>query len=176
MDQKFEHFFSLKKQGVHFNEKLAKSSALKNPSLLQKLMEFAGVDEEDQYNTTLPENVWNPKGFPAWAFKEELAKSQQEMTKKNEEQRSRLQRESIDFVSATNAGEPNRDGTPAILASTRSARVSAAERVMAGLDRERVGSPHGGSGNNRRDTERRVSRFEDTRSTMGPRSPKRRKR
>lgn len=176
MEKKFEHFLDLKKQGVHFNEKLAKSSALKNPGLLQKLMEFAGVDEEDQYNTTLSEDAWNPKGFPVWAFKEELAKSQQEMTMKKEAERSLLQRESIDFVSATNDGESLKDGAPGTIVSTRGARTSAAERVMAGLDRGRVGSPHGDSGNNRRDAERRVSRLDATRSMMGPRSPKRRKR
>ena len=54
---KFKHFLDLKKQGVHFNEKLSKSSALKNPSLMQKLMEFSDIDEEAQYATTLPKHL-----------------------------------------------------------------------------------------------------------------------
>ena len=174
MDKKFENFLELKKQGVHFNDKLAKSSALKNPSLLQKLMDFAGIEREDQYNTTLPEDIWNPKAFPAWAYKEELAKSQQEITKKREEERSRSQRESIEFVSATNSTELTRNGTPAN--SGKGKGLSAAERVMAGLNRDRTQSPHGNSGSTRKDSERRVSRFDDTRSATGPRSPKRRKR
>ena len=174
MNKKFEHFLELKKQGIHFNDKLAKSSALKNPSLLQKLMDFAGIDEEDQYNTTLPEDIWNPKGFPAWAYKEELAKSQQDITKRREEERSRLQRESIEFVLATNSTELARNGTPANSGNNKG--LSAAERVMAGLDRDRIKSPHLSSGNTRKDSERRVSRFDDTRSATGPRSPKRRKR
>ena len=174
MDKKFEHFLELKKQGVHFNDKLAKSSALKNPSLLQKLMDFAGIDEEDQYNTTLPEDIWNPKAIPAWAYKEELAKSQQEISKKREEEKSRVQRESMDFVPATNSTESTRNGTPAKSGNNKG--LSAAERVMAGLDRDRVKSPHGNSGNTRKDIERRISRFDDTRSATGSRSPKRRKR
>ena len=169
MDKKFEHFLELKKQGVHFNEKLAKSSALKNPSLLQKLMVSAGVDEEDQYNTTLPVEIWNPKGFPPWAYKEELAKSQQEITRKREEDSSRLQRESIGFVSATNTEESIRNGT-------QGSKASAAERVMAGLDRERTKSIQGGHGIAKRDIESRVSRFDNDGSVRHPSSPKRRKR
>ena len=169
MEKKFEHFLELKKRGVHFNEKLANSSALKNPSLFQKLMVSSGVDEEDQYNTTLPLEIWNPKGFPPWAYKEELAKSQQEITKKREEESSRLQRESINFVSATNAEEPIRNGT-------KGSKASAAERVMAGLHRERTKSTQGGPGNTQKDVESRVSRFDNDRSTRHPNSPKRRKR
>lgn len=169
MEKKFDHFLELKKQGVHFNEKLAKSSALKNPSLLQKLMASAGVDEQDQYNTTLPVEIWNPKGFPTWAYKEELAKSAQEITKKRDEESSRLQRESIDFVSATNAEESIRN-------STKGLKASAAERVMAGLDRERTRSTQGGPGTFKKGIESRVSRFDNDRSVRYPSSPKRRKR
>ena len=169
MEKKFEHFVELKKQGVHFNEKLAKSSALKNPSLLQKLMVSAGLEEEDQYNSTLPVEIWNPKGFPPWAYKEELAKSQQEITKKREEESLRVQRESIDFVSATNTEESVRNGS-------KGSKASAAERVMAGLDRERTRSTQGGHGISKRTAESRVSRFDNYQSVRHPSSPKRRKR
>ena len=40
---RFKHFLHLKKQGIHFNEKLATSSVLKNPSLMQKLMDFSDI-------------------------------------------------------------------------------------------------------------------------------------
>ncbi|KAF4251009.1 hypothetical protein CNMCM8980_009648 [Aspergillus fumigatiaffinis] len=75
---KFTHFLSLKKQGTHFNEKLANSSSLRNPSLLRKLMDHAGIDEQAQYNTSLPAELWNSSGLPSWGYKEELLKSQKE--------------------------------------------------------------------------------------------------
>ena len=141
MNKKFSHFLELKIQGIHFNEKLARSSALKNPSLLHKLLEFAGVPEDEQYATTLPEEIWNPAGFPAWAYKEDLAKSQQEIHKKREEERLKVQRENIEFVSASVSGQSSRSGTPGSSGVSKGLRGSAAERVMAGLDRSRVKSP-----------------------------------
>ncbi|KAF4254034.1 hypothetical protein CNMCM8812_005469 [Aspergillus fumigatus] len=95
---KFTHFLSLKKQGTHFNEKLANSSSLRNPSLLPKLMDHAGIDERAQYNTSLPSELWNPSGLPSWGYKEELLKSQKESNNKFEERVRTGQRESIDFV------------------------------------------------------------------------------
>ncbi|KAH7364258.1 HCNGP-like protein-domain-containing protein [Rhexocercosporidium sp. MPI-PUGE-AT-0058] len=137
---KFKHFLDLKKKGVHFNDKLANSSALMNPSLMQKLMDFSDIDEAGQYATTLPKELWNPDGFPSYAFKEELARSQQKILKKKEDEKSRGQRESLDFVPATPSTEPvSRNGTPSN--GGRPTQKSAAERVMAGLDRGRSNSP-----------------------------------
>ncbi|KAF8863333.1 hypothetical protein BDZ45DRAFT_670298 [Acephala macrosclerotiorum] len=137
---KFKLFLELKKQEVHFNEKLAKSSALKNPSLMQKLMDFSGIDEAGQYESTLPKEYWNPNTFPTHAYKEELVKSQQKVLKNIEENKVRGGRESVDFVPASTATEPSsRGGTPGN--SGRYGQKSAAERVMAGLDRGRSGSP-----------------------------------
>jgi len=137
---KFKHFLDLKKQGIHFNEKLAKSSALKNPSLMQKLMDFSDIDEAGQYATTLPKNLWNPDAFPEYVYKEGLAKSQQKILKRKEEERVRGQREGVDFVPASAAGESlSRSGTPG--AGGRTGQKSAAERIMAGLDRGRSSSP-----------------------------------
>ncbi|KAK0119089.1 hypothetical protein ONS95_007953 [Cadophora gregata] len=130
---KFKHFLELKKQGAHFNDKLANSSALKNPSLMQKLMDFSDIDEVGQYATTLPKELWNPHCFPAFAFKEELAKSQQRILKRKEDEKTRGPRESLDFVPASSPLEPgSRSGTPS---SGGKPAQSAAERVMAGLDR-----------------------------------------
>ena len=151
-NDKINHFLDLKKQGVHFNEKLAGSSALKNPCLLQKLMAFAGVDESDQYATILPKDVWDPAAFPSWAYKEELAKSQQEVTKRREEERARSQRESVGFVPASGPALSDRGVTSSFGGKSKVPRASAAERVIAGLDRDR------------------------TREQVRSRSPKRRKR
>jgi hypothetical protein len=68
INKKFEHFSLLKKQKVHFNEKLARSCALKNPGLLQKLMEFADIGEKDDYDTTLPKDIWSPPDFQGFRF------------------------------------------------------------------------------------------------------------
>ncbi len=104
-DQKFSHFLELKKQGIHFNTKLASSSALKDPSLLPKLMTFAGVGSERQHTTTLPTELWDPAGFPTWAYKEGLAEAQHGLVEKKGDKRLRHQRESIDFVRASAPGE-----------------------------------------------------------------------
>jgi hypothetical protein len=138
---KFAHFLELKKQGVHFNEKLAKSSALKNPSMMQKLLDFADFDDAGQYASTLSKTLWNPQAFPECAYKEELAKSQQKILKKREDEKTRGQRETVDFVPATASGESSRSGTPGIGSTGRPGPKSAAERVMAGLERGRSASP-----------------------------------
>ena len=49
IDDKFAHFLELKRQGIHFNAKLATSAALKNPSLLPKLMQFSNIEDRQQY-------------------------------------------------------------------------------------------------------------------------------
>jgi len=140
---KFKHFLELKKQGVHFNEKLAKSSAMKNPALMQKLMDFAGITEADQYSTTLSKDIWDPSGFPAYAFKDELAKSQQKILKRKEEEQAKGQRAAIDFIpAATVSSDNSQSGTPSTGLGGRNGQKSAAERVMAGLDRGRPNSPH----------------------------------
>ena len=95
---KFEHFLSLKKQGVHFNAKLASSSSLKNPSLLKKMMEHAGINEQSQYDSSLPAGLWNPSNLPKWGFKEELLRTQQDFRKQSEEKKASGQRSSVDFV------------------------------------------------------------------------------
>lgn len=135
---KFAQFMKLKSQGVHFNEKLTNSAAMKNPSLMQKLLDFAGIDDSEQYETTLPVDLWNPGAFPDYAFKEGLSKSQQSILKKKEAQRTNGQRESIEFIPANGSNHSSRNGTPKV--QNREVK-SAAERVMAGLDKPRSRSP-----------------------------------
>ncbi|KAL8954054.1 MAG: hypothetical protein Q9222_000111 [Ikaeria aurantiellina] len=126
MEQKFEHFVKLKNHGIHFNEKLAGSSALKNPGLLQKLMASAGLAETDQYATPLPQNLCDPSVFPDWAYKEGLASSQQKVTKSKEEGKTQAQQQKIDFVPATGRNRTNIERTVASLPSVKQDRVSAA--------------------------------------------------
>ena len=135
IDQKFSHFLQLKKQGVHFNSKLASSSALKNPSLLPKLMDFAGVDEQKQYMTTLPPKLWDLAGILSWAYKEELLTSQEAVSKEKEEERLKVPRENIDFVSASNHGQSSRGASTGAEVGVRGAKNSAAERILDGLSR-----------------------------------------
>jgi hypothetical protein len=140
----------LKKQGVHFNEKLAKSSALKNPMMFEKLLAFARLDNEvAEYATTLPMDLWDPKSFPEWAYKDKFAAAQQKMAKARELERSKTVRESLEFVPATASADSSRGGTPTASAA-RSGPKSAAERVMAGLDRSRPASPAAQAGTKRK--------------------------
>ena len=175
-DQKFAHFLRLKQQGVHFNAKLASSSALKNPSLLPKLMEFAGVKDQHQYATTLPTHLWDPEGFPESAYKEELAKSQKEISKRKEEEKAKATRDGIEFVSATNSGQSSSGVTPGMGIGSKAIRGSAAERVMAGLDRDRRSSPKMGAAGSKKEMERRGGRMDGAPPAANSRSPKRRKR
>lgn len=140
VDAKVNQFLALKKRGVHFNAKLAASSALKNPSLLPKLMDSVGlVKESDQYATTLPRDLWSHDEFPSWAYKEELAKAQQRVGKEMEAERRGRERE---FVSAATKES-------SLTVSSGKNKPSAAERVMAGLERR------GGSREPERDHKRR---------------------
>jgi hypothetical protein len=171
--KKFTRFLELKKQGIHFNAKLETSSALKNPNLLPKLREFAGIDEKDSLATALPGDLAVPTSFPAWAYADQLNKTQQVIKKKREEEQAQKQRESIHFVPATVSGASSRAATPS---SSRGGASSVAERVMAGLDREKVRSPLAQDGAKRKDegiggkVEAKRSRF-DRRS----RSPSRKR-
>lgn len=162
--KKFEHFLSLKKQGVHFNEKLASSASLRNPSLMSKMMEHAGIDDKAQYATSLPTNLWDVSALPSWGFKEELQRSQQNVRRKLEERRP-AQREAIDFVPSTSAGS-SRNGTPA----GGRPRQSAAERVMSGLGRD-VESPGTTDSGKKYDLEHRPGRSEQGQKRARSRSP-----
>lgn len=130
-------------------------------------MDFAGIDDQGQYATALPKHIWDPTAFPPSAYKEELAKSQQEILKRKEEEKRAVQRQAVDFVPAsgegTGAGSSGGGGgarvTESIRISNASSGRSAAERIMAGLDRERSRTPNtvgsGGEGEKRRPIPRR---------------------
>lgn len=97
--KKISHFLSLKEQGVHFNEKLAASTSLKNPSLFFKLREHAGIDDSEQYANSLPLDIWDASSLPDWAYGEELHKSQQAIRAQLEEKRAAESKDRrIDFA------------------------------------------------------------------------------
>ncbi|KAF2657361.1 hypothetical protein K491DRAFT_742354 [Lophiostoma macrostomum CBS 122681] len=129
---KFAQFLELKKKGQHFNQRLESSTVLRDPGHLQKLMDFAGITEEEQYASVLPKGLAVPTAFPEWAYVEALKESQKGITKSREEEGSKKPREAIDFVPATSSGANSKSGTP----SGKNLRQSATERVLAGLDRE----------------------------------------
>ena len=126
--KKFANFLKLKKQGVHFNERLASTPALKNPTLFQKLKGHAGISDEEQYATTLPENLAVPTSFPPWAYADELNNSQAKNRQRKENEVKKKGRDAIDFVPAAGSGASSRTSTP------RGAGQSAAERVFGGLE------------------------------------------
>ncbi|KAI0890476.1 HCNGP-like protein-domain-containing protein [Annulohypoxylon maeteangense] len=95
---KFERFLELKKQGVHFNSKVAQNPSLRNPALTEKLLAFVELGgAADQYQTTLPADIWDPAAFPRWAYKEQLKQSQADM----EKARARGKGAPVEFVAAT---------------------------------------------------------------------------
>ncbi|KAK5681677.1 hypothetical protein LTS10_006210 [Elasticomyces elasticus] len=117
--KKFERFLELKKQGVHFNERLQNSSSLRNPSLLPKLMEFAGITLEDSYASTISESVG---GVPVkWAeecYVENLLKQNEKREKKRV-----AEREKLDFVPAqAKSAASSAAGTPSKGVSGRKSR------------------------------------------------------
>lgn len=102
--KKFAQFLDLKKKNQHFNQRLEGSSVLRDPGHCQKLMDFAGISEEESYASTLSEDVAIPTVFPPWAYVEELKALQKQIAKAKEQDRSKAPRESVDFVSATKSG------------------------------------------------------------------------
>ncbi|KAG9196629.1 20S proteasome subunit beta 7 [Alternaria panax] len=99
--KKFAQFLELKKKRQHFNQRLEGSSVLRDPGHMQKLMDFAGISEQDSYASTLPEDVAIPAIFPEWAYVEELKASQKRIAKTKEQERSKAPREALEFVSAS---------------------------------------------------------------------------
>lgn len=113
---RFNRFLELKAKGVHFNEDLAEKSSFLNPGLMATMMARTAINENDQYNTSLPLALWNPKGFPAWAYKEELLRSQQEIKDKDNTEKRLLStagKRVIDFApSAGTSGDSSTRSTP----------------------------------------------------------------
>jgi len=129
--------------------------------LLQNLLAFADIDTElGQYASTLPAEVaaLPEGGFPKEVYAEELAKSQQQILKRREAEKAKGQRDARQFVSAT--APSSMTGTPKGGVG-KGSNGSAAERVMAGLDRGKSASLQVQAGGRRRDEAPRKSRFHD---------------
>lgn len=105
--KKFERFFELKKNGTHFNQRLQTTSSLRNPSLLPKLMEFAGISVEDSYASTLRNGMAVPVSWPEDCHVEGLIKSNE-----TRERKRMAGRDKVDFVSGSKSGGSSAAGTP----------------------------------------------------------------
>ncbi|KAL2757518.1 hypothetical protein ACRALDRAFT_1068084 [Sodiomyces alcalophilus JCM 7366] len=115
LNEKFEKFLDLKRKNVHFNSKLANSSALRNPSLMDKLIDFIELGPEEgssgdvnyrrQYVTTLSPDVWDPTGpaFPDWAFRGSLRKNQEKIRQERMAEKTGGKRSGIEFVPSVTA-------------------------------------------------------------------------
>ena len=112
---RFQRFLDLKKKGVHFNEDLAGKSTFRNPTLLSILMSRAGIEENEQYGTSLPRALWDPTAFPPYAYKEELLKNQQMLQEREEAKKKELSakgKRTIDFLPARSASPKSATSTP----------------------------------------------------------------
>ncbi|KAL5121839.1 hypothetical protein ACEQ8H_000054 [Pleosporales sp. CAS-2024a] len=109
---KFAQFLDLKGKDQHFNQRLEASSVLRDAGHLRKLLDFAGISEEEQYASALPEDLALPTVFPDWAYAEELKASQKQIWKTREQHKSKRPREAVEFVSATSSASSSRAATP----------------------------------------------------------------
>ena len=115
LNAKFKRFLELKTKGVHFNMDLANKSAFRNPGLLATMMMRAGLEEEDQYRTSLPLETFDPTGFPTSAYKEELLRSQQSLKEQDLAAKKSLSaagKRTIEFTSGGASGASSRESTP----------------------------------------------------------------
>ncbi|KAK7885676.1 hypothetical protein LTR67_010027 [Exophiala xenobiotica] len=115
LEAKFKKFVELKAKGVHFNEDLARKATFRNPSLLPTLMVRVGLEEDDQYRTSLSQEVWDPSAFPPSVYKEALLRSQQSLREQeaaNKKSLSASGRRTIEFTSGGTSGNTSRDSTP----------------------------------------------------------------
>jgi len=105
--KKFDRFLELKRKGVHFNARLQTSTSLRNPSLLPKLMEFAGVGLEDGYRSTLTGDVGEvPVRWGEESYVEAIVREGERWRK-----RRLKEREKVEFVGARSGGS-SAVGTP----------------------------------------------------------------
>ncbi|KAK3718877.1 hypothetical protein LTR37_004793 [Vermiconidia calcicola] len=113
--KKFNRFLDLKRTGTaHFNARLQSTPSLRNPSLLPKLMEFAGISLEDSYRSTLSAEARGlPVRWPEECYVENLVKENERREKKRVKERER-----VEFVPAADttskSGGTSRNGTPKV--------------------------------------------------------------
>ena len=67
-----------------------------------------GIDDQAQYSTTLPSDIWDAATLPDWGYKEELLRAQQETRRRVEEKRAMGQRDSIEFTRSGSSSAASR--------------------------------------------------------------------
>ncbi|TGJ73379.1 hypothetical protein EYR41_000479 [Orbilia oligospora] len=137
--KKFATFLNLKKKKVHFNQKLSQTMALRNPNLLENLMMHVGMDSVGQYASNWRKDIWNPDpkflGEGIESLRGENAVQALARLQKVGFEERMAERKTVEFVGSSSASsDKGGSGKP-------QAPMSAAERVMSGLDRERKPSP-----------------------------------
>lgn len=173
--KQFAQFLKLKEKDVHFNQKLAGTMALRNPNILENLIRHVGVGTEGQYVTNYKKDVWSTdpavlsKGLEGQRRRGETVVQTLGRLQKEGFERAQKERKAVEFVGSTSGSGVN---TPTAEGkATGQVPMSAAERIMSGLDRDRKGSPNigkrdsagPGAGGRRRDDERDRRRDDDRR-------------
>ncbi|CAJ0641636.1 9934_t:CDS:2, partial [Entrophospora sp. SA101] len=95
LEAKLAHFFELKDKGVHFNDHLLKNKAFRNPHIYDKLVEFVHLDE---IGSNFDREVYDPYGFPAEAYADQLAATQKKVAEEREAAKKQQQRSQLAFV------------------------------------------------------------------------------
>lgn len=114
-DARVQRFLDLKVKGLHFNEDLAKKNSFRNPALFSNLAERAGLTEDEQCTTSIPPSVTGFSKPPPFAYKEELARSQQSIRDQQasrKKQASAAGKRTIDFATAGVSGTSSQTSTP----------------------------------------------------------------
>ncbi|KAK6507058.1 hypothetical protein TWF481_005509 [Arthrobotrys musiformis] len=155
--KQFATFLNLKKKNVHFNQKLSQTTALRNPNLLENLMMHVEMDAVGQYATNWRKHIWNPDpkvlGEGIESLRGENAVQALARLQKVGFEERMAERKTVEFVGSSGASaEKGGSGKAQV-------PMSAAERVMSGLDRDRKPSPaiprwDGQSGSARREDDR----------------------
>ena len=117
LDEKVRHFLKIKKQGQHFNDRLNGSIGAKNPTVTEKLMEFARVGDmqspqglRGMYQTTLPSDIFSSHIFPEFAFQTSLRKTREKIVREHQAERASGKRR-IDFMPAITPSVSASDGS-----------------------------------------------------------------
>lgn len=101
LTSKFDTFLTLKSNPrgpTHFNARLSASVTMRNPGLMDKLLDFVGIDDgPGQYATVLGRECgWDAEAFPAWAYKGQLRRAADRAMKERERKVGGM----VEFVSA----------------------------------------------------------------------------
>ena len=91
-----DRFLALKAQGKHFNQTLADNPTFRNPSMINRLRDFVGI--EDEYGSNVPRDVWSHLDLPQFAYADKIAQQQRETESADAERQAG--RKAVDFAPA----------------------------------------------------------------------------